>query len=107
MSPRTGTAVSLVGPPVAETHTLSRQQARSWEAHQLDPSGRHNVSAAIRIAGPLDLAGLVRDLEELAERHDLLRTTFPVRDGTPCQSVRASAPQELQLIDARGCVDEA
>jgi non-ribosomal peptide synthetase component F len=105
MSPRDGTAVSLMEPGLeaapSSKFALSSQQARSWEHHQLEPSGRQNVTAAVRLRGPLDLPSLLRGLDAITERHDLLRTAFPVDTGRPHQWVRPTAPQELLIIDLR------
>src|SRR5678815_4517893 len=107
MSPRDGIAVSLAEPPAQEAAPspipLSSQQARWWEHHQLEPDGRHNVTVAVDLDGPLDLAWLLAGLDALAARHDLLRTAFTIDGSRPQQSVRPAAPQELLMIDLRGC----
>src|SRR5262249_24790568 len=100
MSPRDGTAASLVEPPAQDAEPcarlpLSSQQARWWELPQLEPDGRNHVTASIDLQGPLDLAWLMRGLDALAERHDLLRTAFTIADGEPQQWVRRAAAQEL------------
>ncbi|HEV7555216.1 MAG TPA: amino acid adenylation domain-containing protein, partial [Kofleriaceae bacterium] len=86
---------------------LSAQQARAWELHQLEPDGRRNVTTAVHLVGPLDLPCLLRGVDALALRHDLLRTTFPVLAGRPHQCVHATAPQELLMIDLRGFANGA
>ena len=104
MSPRDGIAISVHGAsmPAETLVALSSEQARVWELHHLEPDGTQNLTAAVRLRGPLDLPPLLRRLDAVAERHDLLRSAFPVHDGRPHQWVRLHAPQELMIIDLRG-----
>jgi amino acid adenylation domain-containing protein/non-ribosomal peptide synthase protein (TIGR01720 family) len=63
-------------------YPLSFAQERIWFFERLAPgSAAYNVPAAVRLAGPLSIAALGRALAALVERHETLRTTFPVRGG--------------------------
>jgi amino acid adenylation domain-containing protein/thioester reductase-like protein len=107
MSPRDGIAASVLAPPDNETGSmsvtlpLSSQQARLWELHHVEPNARPNITAGVHLRGPLDLPCLLRSVDALAERHDVLRTAFPL-DGRPRQWIRPTAPQELLMLDLRG-----
>ncbi|MFJ5837261.1 amino acid adenylation domain-containing protein [Streptomyces shenzhenensis] len=87
---------------------LSYAQARMWLLQQLDPdSPAYNVCLAIRLRGPLDPTGLRTALQGLLDRHEALRTRFPVApDGTPEQVVDAVADLEFGTADL-GALPEA
>ena len=67
---------------------LSFAQQRLWFLDQLDPQGSfYNIPSALRLRGPLDHAALEWSLNEMARRHEVLRTCFVNRDGTPVQAI--------------------
>ncbi len=68
-------------------------------------SAAYNVSLSARIQGPLDARALGDALEALARRHAILRTTYGLIDGSPCQRVsdRVSIALEVRKI---GDVDD-
>ncbi|RTL09010.1 MAG: amino acid adenylation domain-containing protein, partial [Acidimicrobiia bacterium] len=67
---------------------LSYAQQRMWLANQLDTSSpAYNVPVVLRLEGPLDIAALRAAIVDVVERHEVLRTTFPSRDGTAVQVV--------------------
>ena len=71
---------------------LSFSQEALWFLDQLAPGQpTFNVTAAVRITGPLDQGALERSLSELVRRHESLRTTFVAIDGTPHQVIARDA----------------
>src|SRR5262249_35984765 len=68
---------------------LSRAQERLWVLHQLDPaSTAYNEQLVLGIQGPLDVEVLRTSFAAVIERHEILRTNFPVdADGRPYQRV--------------------
>jgi amino acid adenylation domain-containing protein len=82
---------------------LSFAQERLWFLQQLEPgSARYTIPLGLRLAGPLDVAGLERALHDLVARHEALRTTFPAVDGRPAQVISAPEPVRLEVSDLRG-----
>ena len=79
---------------------LSFAQERLWFLHQLDPdSTAYNVSAALRLTGPLHLDALGQAFSEIIRRHEPLRTTFSAAAGRPRQQIGAAEPVSLRLVD--------
>ncbi|HEV2733662.1 MAG TPA: condensation domain-containing protein, partial [Longimicrobiaceae bacterium] len=82
---------------------LSFAQQRLWLVDRLEPdSPTYNMASALRLHGPLDAAALKRSLDALVSRHEVLRTVFPERDGTPVQVVEPPGAAALKLVDLRG-----
>ncbi|KAK4502054.1 hypothetical protein PRZ48_007865 [Zasmidium cellare] len=87
---------------------LSSAQKGLWFLEQLNPgTPAYNVSIAGRLRGPLRLDALQTALRALEQRHEILRTTFKERSGTPVQVIRPCRPAEdtLQLIDIAADTD--
>ena len=67
---------------------LSRQQLRMWLLDQLDPgTGVYNLPLALRIDGHLDQTAFAVALRHLLDRHESLRTIYPVTGGMPHQLI--------------------
>ncbi|MFI6466449.1 non-ribosomal peptide synthase/polyketide synthase [Streptomyces sp. NPDC050538] len=75
---------------------LSYAQQRLWLLHRIEgPGGTYNIPAAWRLTGSLDRDALSAALNDLAVRHESLRTVFPERDGRPHQVVLDEATVPL------------
>jgi amino acid adenylation domain-containing protein len=81
---------------------LSFAQERIWFLHQLEPEGAAwNMPLAVRLTGPLDVTALQHSLDEIARRHETLRTTFSMTDGGLAQEIAPAIAVLLHLIDLR------
>ena len=79
---------------------LSFGQQRLWFLQQLEPnSPAYNISAAIRLSGPLDIAALERSLDTIVQRHEVLRTAFSAVEGQPVQIIGGAEPLPLLTVD--------
>ncbi|MFJ5679589.1 amino acid adenylation domain-containing protein [Streptomyces sp. NPDC093097] len=84
-------------------HPLSPNQAALWLLHQVAPeSPAYLVSTAFRVHGALDPAALRAALAGLAQRHAVLRSTFPRSAAGPVQRVHAALPPAFEQVDASG-----
>jgi amino acid adenylation domain-containing protein/thioester reductase-like protein len=76
---------------------LSLAQQRLWLLEQLiGGQPVYNMHDAVRIQGKVDVQALKKALTVLVERHEILRTSFIVKEGTPTQKISA-APNEFDL----------
>ncbi|MFE3188838.1 amino acid adenylation domain-containing protein [Nocardia sp. NPDC059240] len=67
---------------------LSLAQQRMWFLNQFDPaSAAYNIPIAVRLSGALDVDALHFAVADLIERHEILRTIYPQRDGDPAQLI--------------------
>jgi hypothetical protein len=81
---------------------LSFCQQRLWFLDQLSPgTSTYNVPYAVEIAGGLDVPALVKSLDEIVRRHEVLRTVFASVSGTPVQVVLPKWPAILRTADLR------
>ncbi|PYT09811.1 MAG: non-ribosomal peptide synthetase, partial [Acidobacteria bacterium] len=79
---------------------LSFSQQRLWFLNQLDPdSSVYNCPVAMRLAGPLDVAALAETLCLIINRHEILRTSFPLENGRPIQRIAPAVKLQLPLVD--------
>jgi bacitracin synthase 3 len=93
----------LVPLPEREWYETSPGQRRLWVLQQMAPaSAAYNMPVALKITGDVDTAALARSFDQLATRHEALRTIFPQQDGLPVQVVLPEAGELLAIIDLRG-----
>src|ERR1700687_5285020 len=75
-------------------------QQRLWLLDQLEPnSATYNLSYALRISIPLDIAALERSLNAIVQRHEVLRTTFRVKDEQPMQVISPTLNVPLLVVN--------
>ena len=79
---------------------LSHGQSRLWFIQQYAPdSPAYNVPNAVFFSDGLDVPSLRSALEQLVQRHESLRTRFPIRSGMPYQEVLDSFQPPLKIED--------
>src|ERR1041385_5374802 len=82
-----------------ETSPLSFAQQRLWFLDQLDSSRAYNIPKPVRLVGSLCVDALERALSEIIRRHEMLRTVFVERDGSPVQVLKAQEQFTLPSTD--------
>ncbi|WP_165898185.1 non-ribosomal peptide synthetase [Tumebacillus sp. BK434] len=80
---------------------LSFAQQRLWFIDRLTQQSSYNMFSGVRFKGDLNAEALERGLQEIVRRHEVLRTTFSLVDGSPVQVVHADMIHELEKIDLR------
>ncbi|MBS2962967.1 amino acid adenylation domain-containing protein [Actinocrinis puniceicyclus] len=84
----------------ARTFPASFPQQRLWFLEQLTPgNAAYNIPGAMRVHGELDLELWRRCCQEIARRHESLRTTFDEIDGQPVQVIAAQGEPEFGVVD--------
>lgn len=81
---------------------LSYAQERIWKfamRGRSSSSAAYNMAFVHRLQGPLDREILRRSMNHLVARHEILRTTFEMSDGTPVQVVHSTASCEFSVAD--------
>jgi amino acid adenylation domain-containing protein/non-ribosomal peptide synthase protein (TIGR01720 family) len=87
---------------------LSFAQQRLWFLDQLQPGNTaYNLLFGIRLSGSLDIQALRHSLREIVQRHEILRTTFPERDGTAVQRIAERCEVHIEEIDLRELTRQA
>ncbi|MGM0439762.1 MAG: amino acid adenylation domain-containing protein [Chlamydiota bacterium] len=91
--------------PRSEMLPLSYSQNRLWFLDQLEEhSPIYNVPYVVTIKGTLNAARLEKAINTVVERHEILRTSFPAKDGVPYQDIAPRANFRLQTSNV---ADEA
>jgi amino acid adenylation domain-containing protein len=84
-------------------HPLSYNQRSLWLAWRMAPeSPVYNLALAARVSGDFNMEAL----ERLAERHAVLRTTYPLVDGEPVQRI-GEGGIDFAVVDSGSLEEEA
>jgi amino acid adenylation domain-containing protein len=87
---------------------LSFEQQRVWLESMLRPATAYNVHGRWLLCGQLDVGLLRRCVRAIIERHDTLRTSFPLTKGQPVQRVTGPEPDRgLRFADVAAAPDPA
>ncbi|WP_341514139.1 amino acid adenylation domain-containing protein [Rhodococcus qingshengii] len=98
--------VPLIPRERPELVPLSLAQQRMWFLNRFEPeSAVDHIPVALRLSGALDVDALQGALEDLIERHEILRTVYPEVDGVGYQRLVDIAAVVPNLTPIR--VDES
>ncbi|AXG70213.1 tyrocidine synthase 3 [Kordia sp. SMS9] len=93
--------------PEQELYPLSYPQERLWFLDQLNQENKsYYVPRAIKMTGKLDINRIRRAFTLLTEKHEVLRTVFPVIDGVPYQKILEPFEFQVPLISLEHLVPE-
>jgi len=74
--------------PNRDSAPLSFTQHQMWLIDQITPGNpAYNMPCGYRIKGALDVTALEASFNKVIKRHEVLRTTFIVKDGDPFQLI--------------------
>jgi amino acid adenylation domain-containing protein len=86
--------------PRDRTWPLSFAQQRLWFIQQLEPeSGLYNIPLGAHIDGPMSISALRQSLQEVAQRHQVLRTRFEDMGAGPVQVIDELPQIDLAVYD--------
>ncbi|MFI5757225.1 amino acid adenylation domain-containing protein [Streptomyces sp. NPDC051569] len=85
--------------PRPDALPLSYGQESLWFLDRLSLQTSYNVGTLLRIEGGLDVPVLIRALDEVLRRHEVLRTRFQETDGTVTQVVSPHEKGALDQVD--------
>ncbi|MBD2607822.1 non-ribosomal peptide synthetase [Scytonema hofmannii FACHB-248] len=85
---------------------LSFAQERLWFLNQLEGSkATYNMFAAIGLNGNLNVQVLEQALNEIVQRHEVLRTSFQTVDGQGVQIINPEVNFQLRCVDLQNLSD--
>ena len=84
----------------AKTFPLSFAQLRLWFLEQLEENNAvYNIPFAFQLYGNLNIAILVEAIQEVVQRHAVLRTNFQTIQDTPIQIIHPTVKIPLPIVD--------
>ncbi|MCM2365300.1 condensation domain-containing protein, partial [Pseudomonas sp. SR18] len=108
MADDVGSENSIKASPHRGPTPLSFAQQRLWFLQQLSPdSSAYNLPNALHLRGPLDTPALGAALQQVIDRHDVLKTAFHTVDDEPRQVLDPQARIHLREEDLSGLAPHA
>ena len=78
---------------------LSFSQERLWFIDQLDGSMQYHIPAVLRLKGNLNVQALSNALQQIINRHEILRTILLEEEGLGYQVIRGENSWQLEQVD--------
>jgi len=79
---------------------LSSEQKRLWFLQQLVPNNSfYNYPELYRLTGPLDVKSFEKSIRYIEQKHDILRSNFSIKDGTPIVRINTEQTLDFHFYD--------
>ncbi len=102
----TGSAPTISSANSKGPAPLSYSQERMWLIQSLNPTNTaYNMGAGVWIHGEVDVAALSQSLDDLIQRHEILRSHVRMIGDQPHQIVESPTPDNLRFADLRDSAD--
>lgn len=94
----------MVQNDIVQGYRLSPQQRHLWSLQQDDPLSRYRVYGVVSVEGRIDLPLLKQTLEDVCQRHEILRTSFHCWPGMtiPIQTINDQSMISIRDYDLSG-----
>ncbi len=93
--------------PRSEPLPLSFQQQQLWFIDRFEEgTAAYNMSGAVTLTGNLQVEVLKKSVAKITDRHEVLRTKFPLLNETPTPEILPQVPIPLKQIDLQGLSPE-
>ncbi len=91
-------------PTMSQEFPLLPTQEGMWflEHVQEAENPAYHINYIWRLQGPLHRHALEASWNQLVQRHEALRSIFPVRSGRPCQVIQSFVPFSIPVFDVVG-----
>ena len=87
----------------SEPVVLSYAQQHLWIVDQMQPGNpAYNVPVVFDIKGELDIQRLEGSINEVIQRHEVLRTSFTTKDNQPYQIIHPELQIKIDQVDLSG-----
>lgn len=95
--------------PESETYPLSFAQQRLWLLNEIESqSSQYNMPMAMQLDGILDVEGMVKALNTIVQRHQVLRTHYKTTEnGDAIQVIDKSASLSAEVLDLTSIDEKA
>ena len=95
------TGAKLIPIPEQEHYPVSSAQKRLFFLHEMDKQNTsYNLNMTTIIEGKLNIERLKQSFQEIINRHEILRTTFELKNDEPVQIVHSDIPFNPHQISA-------
>ncbi|OPA80600.1 hypothetical protein BVG16_07745 [Paenibacillus selenitireducens] len=85
---------------IKEFYPMSSTQKRIYFVCQMDDAGvAYNMPRVMRVTGEVCPEGIKAAMQEMLNRHEILRTEFLMKDGEPVQRIREEVRADFKYIE--------
>lgn len=84
---------------------LSFSQERLWFIDKMEGSRPYHIPSVLRLSGTLNVSALQQSIQQIVNRHEILRTTIKEIDGQGYQQINAKDEWKLGQVDAENLLE--